>query len=87
MLTSTVSDSESKLASAQSKVLVLKDKLLASSNLLQKSASGMASAEQIASDVRIKLQASEKSRGISTVLPNAKSGLTDHVAMAKKKTA
>lgn len=62
----------------------LKEKLLATSKWLEKSTGPALNAKHAASDVRSKLQASEKkSKGLSVVLQVNNTALADHIAMVK----
>lgn len=78
---------KSELSPSQSKILELMEKLLASSKRLKKRAIAGTNAKQFTSDLRKKVQASEKkSVDLSTSSHDAKTALADQVAMVKEKT-
>lgn len=87
-LPSIVSDLSSILALSQSSVQDMKALQLAGWKKFVESTSAAASAEHVAYDLRIKLQASEKeSEALLTALQDAKAALADHVVELKQKTA
>lgn len=66
----------------------MKKKLSASLNRLKKSTDAAANAEQVDSDLRTKLKASEENcRGLSTGLQVEKTGFADHIATVRETTA